>query len=112
MTILEQYLKSRYAAPDARSTAPATTVDRTQSNLTLATPSGSVPSTYEQTVLQEKTTLRFTPRLSGAGYDSYVRIEQSSFGAAPLPPVFAVDYMVTENNDFLMTENNDNLILQ
>ena len=112
MTILEQYLKSKYAAPDARSTAPATTVDRTESNLTLATPSSSVPLTYEQTVLQEKATLRFTPRLAGSGYDSYVRIEQSSFGAAPLTPVSTADYLVTENNDFLMTENNDYLILQ
>jgi len=112
MTILEQYLKSKYAAPDARSTAPATTVDRTKSNLTLATPSGSVPLTYEQTVLQEKATLRFSPRLAGAGYDSYLKVEQSTFGAAPLPPVFAPEYMVTENNDYLMTENNDNLILQ
>lgn len=111
MGILEQYYKSRYANPEAKSTAPSTTVQRGRSNLTLLTFSGSVPPTYEQAVLDEKSTLRFSPTLADPGYSSYLRVEQSSYGTVVPPPPPVVDYMVTETGAFLMTENNDNLIL-
>lgn len=66
---------------------------------------------YQQTVLQEYA-VRFKSTLDSSQFDSYTRIEQvATFGGSPLPPVYAADYLVTENSNFLMTENNNNLII-
>ena len=66
---------------------------------------------YQQTVLQEYA-VRFKPTLDSAQFDSFIRIEQpSTFGATPIAPAVAVNYLVTENSNYLMTENNNNLIV-
>ena len=80
-----------------------------KSNLAAQTDKKPTLTPYQQTVLQEYA-VRFTPTLDSAGFDSYVKIEGSSYGA-PIPPSPPpIEFLVTENNNFLMTENNNNLI--
>lgn len=111
MGLLQQYLNSRYANPEARENAPSSTVEREESKLALSTPSTTVPPTYQEAVLQEKNTVRFSATLATPVYEGYIKISpQEVFGDGfIIPPV--VDYLVTENNNFLITENNNNLII-
>jgi len=83
-----------------------------KSRLKVNTPNGNRPATTYQDSVVKARNVRFPPNISpGAGFDEYIRYEETGAVPGSPAPVLLTEYLVTETSDFLMTENDDNLVV-
>lgn len=81
------------------------------SRFKINTPNGNKPSTYEDSAIRARN-VKFPPNISqGAGFDDYIRYEETGAVAGSPAPVFVTEYLTTEASDILMTEDNNNLVV-